>query len=320
MYKYNTNESRIVEGVRVCCDASKYSVYYSRPNIMKYWDYKKTMANPKLVANNEEFVMACKCPYCEHKWYQFMPTDKDHINCPKCRRYDEYMYEEDKYNSLRQAACYYYLKLIIPDLKCNFRASNGFYFDLYSKNLNLIIEVDSREFHGDSARILRDKENDKFAKDNGITIARLNPQYDGEFDNINEYARSLNKEYFDYMDDRSCDINDGVLMCLLYIRDKFGIDVSNIDIDCRRDLVKINEERNLYNKIGLPDPEYFNNGKFNIIGNPADFMAYTDATFNLFYERYGDGNNKFYPYFCNLKYKLYMDEKIDASKFIGFGF
>ena len=27
------------------------------------------MANPKLVANNEEFVMACKCPYYEHKWY-----------------------------------------------------------------------------------------------------------------------------------------------------------------------------------------------------------------------------------------------------------
>ena len=69
MYKYNTNESRIVEGVRVCCDASKDSVYYSRPNIMNYWDYKRTMANPKLVANNEEFVMACKCPYCEHKWY-----------------------------------------------------------------------------------------------------------------------------------------------------------------------------------------------------------------------------------------------------------
>ena len=52
MYKYNTNESRIVEGVRVCCDASKYSVYYSRPNIMNYWDYKRTRANPKLVANN----------------------------------------------------------------------------------------------------------------------------------------------------------------------------------------------------------------------------------------------------------------------------
>lgn len=286
MYKYNTNESRIVEGIKVCCDESKYSVYYSRPNIMKYWDYEGNIVDPKFLKNDvKEFVIACKCPKCGYKWHQFIPTDRDHVNCFKCNGYDSYVYEEDKYNSLRQAACYYYLKKVIPDLESNYLASNGFRFDLYSNNLNLIIEIDSKEFHQFTE--LKDADNDAFAKENGITIARLNPQYNGEFDNINAYARSLNEEYFSYLDDRSCDVNDGVLMCLLYVRDKFNIDVSGLDIDCRRDLVKINENRNIFNNYNELGDDYINEGKYIGLFNVETVNGWGPSIVEALFRKYG---------------------------------
>ena len=311
MYKYNTNESRIVEGVKVCCEPSRNSIYYTRPNIMKYWDYDGNFISPKLLKPDmEEFVIACKCPKCGYRWHQFIPTDRDHVNCSKCNGYDSYRFKEDKHNSLRQAACYYYLKKVIDDLELNYLASNCYYFDLYSKSLNLIIEIDSKEFHQFTE--LKDADNDAFAKENGITIARLNPQYNGEFDNINEHARKLNHEYFDYLDNRSCDMNDGVLMCLLYVRDKYNIDVSNIDIDCRRDLVKINEIRNIYDDYNELGDEYINKGKYTGMIKIIEIIHFLPGICEAFYRKYGYINEeKVSKYF--FKYGELLQNVIDDN-------
>ena len=50
-------------------------------------------------------------------------------------------------------------------------------------------------------------------------------------------------------------------MCLLYVRDKYNNDVSRLDIDCRRDLVKIKENRNIFNNYNELGDDYINEGK-----------------------------------------------------------
>lgn len=234
------------------------SIAMCRPAIAKRWDYShhygglfETTPEDVSYDSKGEYYFQCEEG---HKFVSKIDKDIPYVLCPECE--ESYVYIENKFISLRQATLYFYLKKVFPDAKMNHNEGNHLW-DIYIPSLNLLIEYDSKEFHSDEARILKDKEHDVWAKIVGRQLARIDAQYDGDFDNINKIAKKIHPGKYD-LPDNTCRLLEDVYMTCDYLKYKFGI-TGTLDIDWQRDKSLIKE---LTNECGYLVPYYDGNIDF----------------------------------------------------------
>lgn len=221
------------------------SIASCRPEIAKRWDYDENVNvlglfddEPENVFYNSEKKYHFKCEY-GHKFVSIIPKDIPYVLCPICG--EKYIYMEDKYTSLRQATVYFYLKKIFPKAELNYLYCQHIW-DIFIPELDLYIEYDSKEFHSSTSQNKKDRKLDAFAKKHG-TLARIDAQYDGDFDNINKIAKKVSPGKYD-LPDNTCRLLEDVYMTCDYLKYKFGID-GTLDIDWERDKPAIKELLNL---------------------------------------------------------------------------
>lgn len=226
------------------------SIAMCRPAIAKRWDYSHHYGGlfettPEDVSYDSKGDYYFKCEH-GHKFVSKIDKDIPYVLCPICG--EKYKYMEDQYTSLRQATVYFYLKKIFPKAEMNYIYCQHVW-DIFIPELDLYIEYDSKEFHSSQSKREKDMKLDAFAKKHG-TLARIDAQYDGDFDNINKIAKKLRPDKYD-LPDNTCRLLEDVYMTCDYLKYKFNI-TGTLDIDWERDKPVIKE---LLNLMPSPFPE-----------------------------------------------------------------
>ncbi len=138
---------------------------FENKKIMKEWDFSKNKdLNPKEInQNNNRLKVAWICKECSHQWNARVHSRaKKNSGCPKCA--------STKQHSKNEIRLYSELKTIFNEVVSDYKLE-GFSYDIYIKDINLLIEYDGFKWHKD--RYEKDMDKNIIASNNGFKLIRL---------------------------------------------------------------------------------------------------------------------------------------------------
>lgn len=168
---------------------SKNNFFYICPDASKEWDYEKNEKTPSEYTYGSRSKVWWACSLCRHNWKAEIGKRYFGEGCPKCNKSNGV---KIIYNILSKTNISFKIEFPIIDRRNKLKL----FFDFYIADYNLAIEYDGEQhffpvdFAGkgkDWANIEfektknRDKEKNKYCKDNNIKLLRI-PYW--EFDNI----------------------------------------------------------------------------------------------------------------------------------------
>lgn len=133
--------------------------------LMAEWDTEKNQKlNPdEINQNNNRLKVFWLCKECSHSWEaRVYSRTKKHSGCPKCA--------STKQHSKNEIRLYAELNGLFENVISNYNL-HGFSYDIFVKDLNLLIEYDGVQWHKN--RYEHDRKKNKIAKENGLELIRL---------------------------------------------------------------------------------------------------------------------------------------------------
>lgn len=206
--------------------------------LMEEWDYKKNKnLNPNEInQSNNRLKVFWICKECSHSWdARVYSRTKKHSGCPKCA--------STKQHSKNEMRLYAELNSLFNDVVSNYNLS-GFSYDIFIKDLNLLIEYDGFQWHKN--RYEHDHKKNEIAKSHGFKLIRLREQ------GLKEISSSDILIPFDFNIKRDFETQKKLVDLLLLKMNKLSLikDFSIFKIYIKQTSFNNIEEYNLYeNKI-----------------------------------------------------------------------
>jgi very-short-patch-repair endonuclease len=126
----------------------------------------KNILDPKAIAlGDNRTKIWWHCKKCSNEW-EARPYARNHLNsgCPSCN--------SKRNQSRTEIRLYSELKSLFTNVEISYKIKN-YKYDIYIKDINLLIEYDGEKWHSDEKSILNDINKNKLAEDNGFDLVRI---------------------------------------------------------------------------------------------------------------------------------------------------
>ena len=147
------------------CPVCRINPVSNDKDLMKEWDYDKNSAQPpeKVSQGNNRLKVWWTCGHCDYNWKArvYSRTSKN-AGCPKCA--------STKQHSKNEIRLYAELKSLFQNIFSDYKVENLSY-DIYIKDINLLIEYDGYHWHKNSLE--HDLKKNVIASNNGFDLIRL---------------------------------------------------------------------------------------------------------------------------------------------------